>query len=227
MSSAYSAVLVRAVRNALTRLFCLGVVLALTSSISTAQKTITISGRVLDNTGAAIANASVELRSGDQSTHRKTDDSGVFSFDALLTRPGVKEVSLVISASGFADKRVILMATLWKAPVEVRLDPAPIVERIEINANEERVSSLAGNRVSLDPKTIDRSGAITLDDLLRQAPGFSLFRRSGSLTANPTSQGVSLRGVGANGASRALVLVDGIPLNNPFGGWIYWIECPA
>src|SRR6185369_3878341 len=31
-----------------------------------------------------------------------------------------------------------------------------------------------------------------------------------------------LRGVGANGASRAVVLVDGIPLNSPFGGWVYW-----
>ncbi|MGA8808120.1 MAG: TonB-dependent receptor, partial [Thermoanaerobaculia bacterium] len=40
------------------------------------------------------------------------------------------------------------------------------------------------------------------------------------------SQGVSLRGVGASGASRALVLDDGIPLNDPFGGWIYWGRVP-
>src|SRR5262249_59508076 len=50
--------------------------------------------------------------------------------------------------------------------------------------------------------------------------------RSGSRTANPTSQGVSLRGVGASGASRALVITDGIPLNDPFGGWIYWDLIP-
>jgi outer membrane receptor protein involved in Fe transport len=70
------------------------------------------------------------------------------------------------------------------------------------------------------------AGAVTLDDTLRQVPGFSLFRRSGSLTANPTSQGVSLRGVGANGASRAVVLLDGVPLNSPFGGWVYWDRVP-
>jgi outer membrane receptor protein involved in Fe transport len=46
------------------------------------------------------------------------------------------------------------------------------------------------------------------------------------LSANPTSQGVSLRGVGANGASRALVLYDGVPLNSPFGGWVYWNRVP-
>ena len=67
---------------------------------------------------------------------------------------------------------------------------------------------------------------MTTDDKLRQVPGFSLLRRSGSQTANPTSQGVSLRGLGASGASRALVLADGIPLNDPFGGWIYWARVP-
>jgi len=65
-----------------------------------------------------------------------------------------------------------------------------------------------------------------LDDALRSVPGFALFRRTGSREANPTSQGVSLRGIGASGASRALVLDDGIPLNDPFGGWIYWGRIP-
>ena len=44
--------------------------------------------------------------------------------------------------------------------------------------------------------------------------------------ANPTTQGVSLRGLGASGPSRALVLEDGIPLVDPFGGWVYWDRVP-
>jgi outer membrane receptor protein involved in Fe transport len=71
-----------------------------------------------------------------------------------------------------------------------------------------------------------QSGSFALDDVLRQVPGFSLFRRSGSMTSNPTTMGVSMRGVGASGASRALVLLDGIPLNDPFGGWVYWSRIP-
>jgi len=63
---------------------------------------------------------------------------------------------------------------------------------------------------------------VNLDDRLRMVPGFSLFRRSSSLAAHPTTQGVSLRGIGTSGASRTLVLWDGIPLNDPFGGWVYW-----
>src|SRR5579859_5036457 len=73
---------------------------------------------------------------------------------------------------------------------------------------------------------LNESPAFTLDDTLRSVPGFSLFRRSGSLTANPTAQGVSLRGLGPSGASRSLVLLDGVPLNDPFGGWVYWSKLP-
>ncbi len=73
---------------------------------------------------------------------------------------------------------------------------------------------------------LNDSPALTLDDALRGVPGFSLFRRSGSMTANPTAQGVSLRGIGPSGASRSLVLLDGVPLNDPFGGWVYWSKLP-
>jgi outer membrane receptor protein involved in Fe transport len=66
-----------------------------------------------------------------------------------------------------------------------------------------------------------------LDDLLRNsAPGFSLFRRSSSRVANPTTQGVSLRNIGPNGAGRTLVLLDGLPLNDPFAGWVPWSRVP-
>lgn len=68
--------------------------------------------------------------------------------------------------------------------------------------------------------------ALTLDDTLRRSAAFSLFRRTGSLTANPTAQGVSLRGIGPSGASRALVLLDGVPVNDPFGGWVAWSKLP-
>jgi outer membrane cobalamin receptor len=67
---------------------------------------------------------------------------------------------------------------------------------------------------------------VTLDDALRDDPAFSLFRRTSSLISNPTSQGVSLRGIGPSGASRSLVLLDGVPLNDPFGGWVAWSEVP-
>ena len=89
-----------------------------------------------------------------------------------------------------------------------------------------RLADTPASVVVLDKTAIAASPAPAVDDVLRQVPGFALFRRTGSRTANPTSQGVSLRGVGASGASRALVLDDGVPLNDPFGGWIYWGRVP-
>ncbi len=80
--------------------------------------------------------------------------------------------------------------------------------------------------ITIDTEAVRDTPAITLDGALRSVPSFSLFRRSDSLTANPTAQGVSLRGLGPSGASRSLVLLNGVPLNDPFGGWVAWTKVP-
>jgi outer membrane receptor protein involved in Fe transport len=79
----------------------------------------------------------------------------------------------------------------------------------------------------LDQRALQSTAGLTLDDELRQIPGLELFRRSSSLVANPTSQGMSLRGLGSTSASRTLVTEDDVPLNDPLGGWIHWQELPA
>ena len=61
-----------------------------------------------------------------------------------------------------------------------------------------------------------------LDEILKEVPGFQLFRRSDARSANPTSQGATLRALGGNASSRALLLLDGVPQTDPFGGWISW-----
>lgn len=66
-----------------------------------------------------------------------------------------------------------------------------------------------------------------LDDVLKATPGVSLFRRTGSDAANPTIQGLSLRGIAPSGAGRALVTLDGAPQNDPFGGWVIWTALPG
>ncbi len=88
-----------------------------------------------------------------------------------------------------------------------------------------QVSAARSARV-VTAEDLATSASPTLDDALRQVPGFTLFRRTGSRTANPTTQGVSLRGIGPSGASRSAVLDDGIPLNDPFGGWVAWGRVP-
>lgn len=109
-----------------------------------------------------------------------------------------------------------------------KTSPPAASETIVVTATQTktRLSDTPTSVVVISREALQTTAASTTDDALRQVPGFTLFRRSGSRSANPTSQGVSLRGVGASGASRALVLDDGIPLNDPFGGWVYWGRVP-
>ncbi len=89
-----------------------------------------------------------------------------------------------------------------------------VAERVETEAAA-AVTTWGREELAVTP-------GVNADDRLRMIPGFSLFRRTSSLAANPTTQGVSLRGLGSTGASRTLVLWDGVPVNDPFGGWVYW-----
>ncbi len=82
-------------------------------------------------------------------------------------------------------------------------------------------------RLEMDRADLDQPVRGRLDDLLKSIPAFALFRRASSLSAHPTVQGPSIRAPGTNGAARALVLLDGIPINDPFGGWVYWSVLPT
>jgi outer membrane receptor protein involved in Fe transport len=76
--------------------------------------------------------------------------------------------------------------------------------------------------VEIDRARLTASASNRLEDILRDIPGFQLFRRSDSTSANPTSQGLTLRALGGNASSRALLVLDGVPQADPFGGWISW-----
>jgi len=116
----------------------------------------------------------------------------------------------------------LLLAASAGLAQTVPLDPVVVTAlRAETTANAQPFSTrvLSGDALRSTP-------ALTLDTALRGIPSFSLFRRSDSLTAHPTTQGVSLRGLGPSGASRSLVLLDGVPVNDPFGGWVTWSKLP-
>jgi outer membrane receptor protein involved in Fe transport len=103
-------------------------------------------------------------------------------------------------------------------PQEQKPDPV----RTTVTVVEKIAAETPAAITVLDSTTIEQSPGANLDDRMRDVPGFSLFRRSSSLVANPTTQGISLRGIGSSGASRTLVIWDSIPASDPFGGWVYW-----
>lgn len=74
--------------------------------------------------------------------------------------------------------------------------------------------------VTIDRETIAASASGRIEDVLSSVAGFSQFRRSDSRSSNPSNQGATLRALGGNASSRALVLLDGVPVANPFFGYI-------
>jgi len=104
--------------------------------------------------------------------------------------------------------------------------PAADVEVVVVHAP--RLAPLGGeaafSAVRVGPEILKETPR--LDEALKSAPGVSLFRRTGSEAANPTTQGLSLRSIAPSGAGRALVTLDGAPQNDPFGGWVIWSALP-
>ena len=73
---------------------------------------------------------------------------------------------------------------------------------------------------TLEREAIIASASGRIEDVLRNVAGFQQFRRSDSRSSNPSAQGVTLRALGGNATSRALVLLDGVPIADPFFGYI-------
>lgn len=173
-------------------------------------------GVVLDASGAPIAGALVDV-AGRTAT---TDARGAFS---LPVAEGVAE--LRVRAAGFAE---YAGRVRQDGPARIVLHPSGVAETVTVTANRsiERIADAATATSVIAAPALLTSANMTVDDALRTIPGFSLFRRSSSRVANPTTQGATLRGLSASGASRALVLADGIPLNDAYGGWVYWDRVP-
>lgn len=186
------------------------------------QESHTIRGTVRDHSGYLITNARIILRGTGYERATITDAAGAFRIEEAPR----EELILAVDAPEFAHFTTSLSAS--KDRLEIVLQPAPVSAEINVTAN--RVGTSLGDTAEsveiLSHQDLRNVAAESIDDALREVPGFTLFRRSNSLTANPTDQGASLRGIGGTGASRAIVLLDDFPLNDPFGGWVYWGRIP-
>ena len=115
------------------------------------------------------------------------------------------------------------------AEIDLTLHTSAVVQQVTVTATRSSIDlpEIANTIYALTAQDLNAYPAIALDDKLRQQAGFELFRRSSSRVQNPTSQGISLRGLGSTAASRTLVLQETVPMNDPFGGWIHWDEIPT
>lgn len=192
--------------------------LAIVLTVQTVPPQASVGGTVVDATGAPVAGA--KIRTLPASVEATTGAEGTFDLVGLPPR-----VVLIISAPGHAD----LVTVVDGSPGARRrfvLQPKGIVELVTVSGDANSRVTTPGSATVIDAEAMMAFPALTVDDRLRSIPGFSLFRRSSSRVANPTTQGVTLRGLSGSGASRTAVFADGIPANDPFGGWVYWNRIP-
>jgi outer membrane receptor protein involved in Fe transport len=188
-----------------------------------------IRGVVVDPAGAPLAGATVAL---DVPGAAPVTTGADGRFEIAVHRPGRWRVTITLSGFQSSESTVVTSSpdrgSAATRDLRVTLLPIALSETVSVTATRgsERLEGAAPVS-AITPTDLQLSASPALDDALRSVPGFGLFRRTSSRTANPTAQGASLRGLSASGASRALVLADGAPLNDPFGGWVYWDRVPT
>ncbi len=118
---------------------------------------------------------------------------------------------------GFAAIALVLPATA-EAQAARDADPAEIV--VTGTGLAAPPAAPAYDTTDLDAEQLSSSASGRIEDALGAVAGFQQFRRSDSRSANPSAQGVTLRALGGNATSRSLVLLDGVPMADPFFGYI-------
>ncbi len=89
------------------------------------------------------------------------------------------------------------------------------------------VQSVPQSVAVFDARAIEASAAKSVADFLRVVPGFSLRDYQGALISHPSRHAPTMRGLGGgSSSSKILVLLDGVPLNDPFAGWVHWSRAP-
>lgn len=178
-----------------------------------------LTGAVRDQFGLPLPGVRVTIyqKTGDQTT--VTDEAGTYSF-ADVRFPAQVELRL----QGFDPAGRVVAAS----PADFTMSPSAIFESVVVTADRSPVwREAATGATVLSSADIQAVPSETLDEALRVVSGFSLFRRSSSRYSNPTTHGVTMRGLSASGASRGLILLDGVPLNDGFGGWVTWTRLPS
>jgi hypothetical protein len=136
-----------------------------------------VSGVVRDEAGGAVSGASVSvLGTSGPELQTVTGPDGRFSLSDV---PG-GSLKMVVRAGGFAEWSESVASS---NEVSVVLKIATLFETVTVTPtrSEKALGDVPVSANIVEKETIRQSPAVVADDVLRQIPTFSLFRRSSSL----------------------------------------------
>jgi Fe(3+) dicitrate transport protein len=181
-------------------------------------RSATLQGTIVDQTGAAIANASVTVRRDASGYLRELTADGQGAFQISDLPPGEYSVTVVNPGFTVAAERLALKAGQTQ---RVRfmlqlgsLNEAVVVLAKEVAGNSERLRRLPGSVDIVDAETLEAANVLTTNEALRKIAGVNVRDEEG-LGLRPN---IGIRGLNPTRSTKVLLLEDGIPLTYaPYG----------
>jgi outer membrane receptor protein involved in Fe transport len=201
--------------------------LLVSATTARTQSTGAIMGMVVDQSGGVIQGARVTVSDEARATRTTTaKPDGTFVVSALaLGRYRVQAESYLFEN---AEATVTITETSTSPTVTLTLKVRGFGESVTVSAvtrTEQRAENLPAS-VSVVPATrVAETPGHALDDVLRTVPSIDLGRVS-SYAQHPKSNNPSMRGLLSGVIPHMLVLVDGVPINDAFSGFVQWSRVP-
>lgn len=186
------------------------------SFTASAQQNVTISGRVTDQAGAALINATLAARQLGGSFERtvSTDAKGEYRLEALP--PGEYQINAVAEGFSLSSHKVSLTADRG---LDFKLRPGQFVADIKVVATQiastaEEQTRIPGSVEIIDARTLEISRPFNFNEALRKIPGVYTREEEG-FGLRPS---IGIRGLDPNRSAKILLLEDGVPLGMaPYG----------
>ena len=174
---------------------------------------VQLSGTVVDQSGAVIAGASVEVRSanGVVLTTVPSDTNGSFVISGLTAG----NYRLVISDPGFETKEVpvTLGTTQASAPLRITLAVSAVSTTIHVQGREDSLIGIANSATqgTVGSTEIEERPILRAGEILETIPGVIITQHAGGGKANQ----YFLRGFNLDHGTDFAIFLDGMPLNQP------------
>jgi len=176
-----------------------------------------LSGTIVDTSGAAIAGATVQLRSanGAVQTTTHSDTNGSFIISGIISGLPAGNYRLVVSNAGFETKEISVTIGTGEqpAPLRISLAVSSVSTTVNVQGREDDLVGIAESATQgtigaaeLQDRPILRSG-----EILEAVPGLIITQHAGGGKANQ----YFLRGFNLDHGTDFAIFLDDMPLNLP------------
>ena len=172
-----------------------------------------LSGTVVDATGAAIAGATVRVRSANGALLKtiQADRDGAFAISALPAG----EYSFVVSNPGFETKEIHVTLGTTKAPTPTRISlaVAAVSSTINVQGRADELIGIASSagQITVGAEELKNRPLLRSGEILEALPGLIITQHAGGGKANQ----YFLRGFNLDHGTDFAIFIDGMPLNLP------------